>query len=544
MVDNILSSGSKSGANTSAIAADPKQVSFFTALLIMVSALAVSRIVLATVGVIKGKIANRIGSSLTFDLRSKLVRKLQTLAVSYYDKHQAGSLMSRVAYDSEVLHGLVQQVTGGFLLQIVQLVGVGMMLLWLNPKLTFYTLIPVPLVIGGTWFYWRRVYPKYYRYWDSSSKQSQALSSMLAGIRVVKAFGQEDREYKRFEKASNYLRGTRLWVEESAANYSAWMQLIFSMGGLIVWYVGGRDVIGNTMTLGELIAFLTYLGMFYAPLGGLSQFTTWLTSFLTGSKRVMELLDAPVTVKEPDNAVPITENFKGEITFDNVTFGYDRHMPVIKGISMTVKPGEMVGVVGRSGSGKTTLVNLLGRFYDVDEGHVLLDGVDIRKYSLKDLRRKIGIVLQESYLFRGTIWDNLCYGAPEINVEQGLFAAKSAAAHDFIMRTPFGYETQLGEHGSGLSGGEKQRLSLGRALLYDPQILVLDEATSNIDAEAERGIQEALERLTKGRTTIAIAHRLSTLRNADRICVFERGKLTKKARISRCSKRTAPTLVW
>jgi ABC-type multidrug transport system ATPase subunit len=313
-------------------------------------------------------------------------------------------------------------------------------------------------------------------------------------------------------------------VEESSANYSAIMQFVFSLGGLIVWYVGGRDVIAAHMSLGELIAFLAYLAMFYAPLGALSQFTTWLTSFLTGVKRVVELLDTPLAVQESEHPVsPGTA--RGEITFDEVTFGYDRHTPVIKGISFRVAPGEMIGVVGRSGSGKTTLVNLLSRFYEVDSGCVAIDGVDIRDYALSDLRKRVGIVLQDSYLFRGMIWDNLCYGKPEVEIRRGLSAAKAAAAHDFILRSPLGYETVLGEHGAGLSGGERQRLSLARAILYDPPILILDEATSSVDTEAERSIQEALERLTKGRTVIAIAHRLSTLRNSDRILVFERGKL-------------------
>ncbi|MCA9189962.1 MAG: DUF1854 domain-containing protein, partial [Planctomycetales bacterium] len=469
----------------------------------------------------------RIGATLTAELRGRLVQRLQQLAVSYYDRHQVGSLMSRVAYDSEVLHGLVHQITAGFLLQIVQLIGVGIMLLVINTKLAIFTLIPVPLVIGSSWFFWRKIYPRYYRYWDAASKQVAALSSMLGGIRVVKAFAQEPREYDRFYRASQYHRSSRLWVEESTATYSAWMQIVFSLGGLIVWYVGGRDVIGQSMTLGSLIAFLAYLAMFYAPLATLSNFTTWLTSFLTGAKRVLELLDTPIAVNEP--AEPVAPGpARGAIEFDNVHFGYDPHQPVLKGISFTVRPGEMVGIVGRSGSGKTTLVNLLGRFYDADDGHVRVDGHDVREYASNDLRKRIGIVFQETYLFRGTIWDNLCYGQPAATVEQGLAAAKAARAHDFVLRSPLGYDTPLGERGAGLSGGEKQRLSLARALLFDPPILVLDEATSNIDTEAERMIQEALVQLTAGRTTIAIAHRLSTLRNADRILVFDRGHLAEE----------------
>ena len=497
---------------------------FKTALLMIVLALAGSRVLLSIVGVFKGQLATIIGTGLTSTLRSEMVRKLQSLAIVYYDRHQVGSMLGRVAHDSEAMHGLMHQLTGGFLLQIAQLIGVGAMLLWINPKLAMFTLIPVPLVILGTSIFWRKVYPRYYRLWDASSKQITVLSGMLSGIRVVKAFAQEEREYQRFAKTSDELRNWRLWVENANAWYSATMSIVFSLGGLIVWYVGGRDVIGSSMSLGELIAFLAYLGMFYAPLSALSNFTSWLTSFLTGSKRVLELLDTPLTVTETSNPIP-WKDVRGEICFDDVSFGYDRNQPVLKNVSFHVQPGEMIGIVGRSGSGKSTMVNLLGRFYDIQEGRITVDGIDLRDLASHELRERLGIVFQESFMFRGTIWRNLSYGRPQATPEQGLVAAKAAGAHDFICRQQLGYETLLGEHGAGLSGGEKQRLSIARTLLYDPKILVLDEATSNIDAEAEKSIQDALKVLIRGRTTIAIAHRLSTLRNADRIFVFDQGRM-------------------
>ncbi len=517
MVDNIL------GPQASLTGSQ----SVTTALLVVVLSLAGSRMILSVVGVIKGRLATVIGTALTSTLREQMVQKLQRLAVVYYDRHQVGSTLSRVAHDSEVLHGLMHQLTGGFLLQIVQLFGVGAMLLWLNPKLAMYTLIPVPLVFLGSWIFWKKVYPRHYRLWDASSKQMSVLNGMLSGIRVVKALAQEDREYKRFANASEQLRTWRVWVDNTNAWYSAAMQLVFSLGGLIVWYVGGRDVIGHDMTLGQLMAFLAYLAMFYAPLSALSNFTTWMTSFLSGSKRVLELLDMPLTIPETADPTPWA-NPQGAIRFDQVAFGYDPNQPVLKDISFDVRPGEMVGIVGRSGSGKTTMVNLLSRFYDVQDGRITIDGIDIRKLSTQELREHVGIVFQESFLFRGTIWKNLSYGCPTATIERGLEAARAAGAHDFICRTQLGYETLLGERGAGLSGGEKQRLSIARTLLYNPRILVLDEATSNIDAESEKSIQEALEVLIRGRTTIAIAHRLSTLRNADRILVFDRGQLVEQ----------------
>ncbi len=519
MIDYVLASHVTPAGDTTTPLPD-----FKTALLLVVLAFAGSRILLSIVGVIKGQLATTIGTGLTSTLRSQMVRKLQSLAIVYYDRHQVGSLLSHVAHDSEVMHGLMHQLTGGFLLQIAQLIGVGIMLVWINPKLAMYTLIPVPLVFLGTWIFWQKVYPRYYRLWDASAKQMSVLSGMLSGIRVVKAFAQEDREYQRFSRSSEQLRDWRLWVEKTNAWYSATMGLVFSLGGLIVWYVGGRDVIGGSMTLGELIAFLAYLAMFYAPLGALSNFTSWLTSFLTGSKRVLELLDTPLTVLDAQQPQAWHQP-RGEIVFENVSFGYDRNQPVIKNVSFEVAAGEMIGIVGRSGSGKSTMVNLLGRFYDVQEGRILVDGIDLRNLSVKDLRDQLGIVFQESFLFRGTIWRNLSFGRPQSTIQEGLAAAKAAGAHDFTCRQQLGYETLLGEHGAGLSGGEKQRLSIARTLLYDPKILVLDEATSNIDAEAEKSIQDALQVLIQNRTTIAIAHRLSTLRNADRILVFDRGEL-------------------
>jgi ATP-binding cassette subfamily B protein len=496
-------------------------------LLAIVGSLTATRLVLAVVNAFKGSLANRVGTALTSDLRAQLVERLQKLWVDYYDRQPVGVLMSRVAHDTEALYGLIHQFTGGFLMQILQLAGVGVMLFTLNAKLALWTLIPMPFVLYGSWFFWRYVYPKYYRYWDSASKQAAALAGMLGGIRVVKAFAQERREYERICTTSDTLRQSRLEVEVSASTFSAVMQLVFSLGGLIVWFVGGRDVLQGQMTLGSLMAFLAYLTMFYTPLSTLAQLTTWLTSFLTAGQRVFELLDTPIRISEP--AAPIKlPRMRGGIRFENVTFGYDRHHPVLKDFNLTIRPGEMVGVVGRSGSGKTTLVNLISRFYDVDAGRVTLDGQDVRQLGREDLCRHVGVVLQEPFLFRGIVWENLVYGQPGASPEQALTAARAANAHDFILRLPFGYESLLGERGAGLSGGERQRLSIARTLLYDPRILILDEATSSVDTESEKAIQDALAVLTRGRTTLAIAHRLSTLRNADRILVMDHGKLVEQ----------------
>lgn len=514
LVDHVLQVGG-SGGRTGELMAT---------LLVIVGSLAGTRLLLAFVNTFKGVLANRVGTAMTSDLRARMVDRLQKLSVDYYDRQPVGVLMSRVAHDTEALYGFVHQFTSGFLLQILQVLGVGVMLFTLNAKLALWTLIPMPLVLYGSWFFWRYVYPKYYRYWDAASKQAGALAGMLSGIRVVKAFAQENREFERFRATSNSLQQSRLGVELSSSTFSAMMQLIFSLGGLIVWFVGGRDVLGGGMTLGALMAFLAYLSMFYAPLTTLAQLTTWLTSFLTASQRVFELLDTPDRIREPERPAKLPR-MRGRIRFENVTFGYDRNHPVLKNFDLEIRPGERVGVVGRSGSGKTTIVNLISRFYDVDAGRVTIDGKDVRELGREDLRSQVGVVLQEPFLFRGTVWENLLYGRPHATPEEALTASKGANAHDFIMRLPLGYDTPLGERGAGLSGGEKQRLSIARSLLYDPRILILDEATSSVDTESEKAIQDALAVLTCGRTSIAIAHRLSTLRDCDRILVMDHGKL-------------------
>ena len=517
LVDDVLKIGQSAAS----------QPNLLTALFGLVAVLAFIRVVSALMAGLKGVVCARVGAGLTEDLRTKLVRKLNQLSVGYYDKHQTGVLTNRVVHDTEAMHSLITHLTGGFAMQILQTLAVGAMLFWINPKLAFYMLLPTPLVIGGSWYFWRKIFPRYHRFWDSSGKQAGVLNGMLSGIRVVKAFGQEDREFARFENWSNRLRDARAGVESSAAVFQGMMQLIFALGGLIVWYVGGLDVLGGKMTLGALMAFLAYLAMFYTPLSNIAQLTSWLGSFATASQRIFELLDTPVQVAEAQQPVRLP-NMQGRIKFDNVTFGYDRLRPILKNVSFEIAPGEMVGIVGRSGSGKSTTVNLISRFYDADEGTVSIDGVDVRQIAREDHTRQVGVVLQEPFLFRGTTFENLVYGRPEAKPESVITAARAAHAHEFILKSPLAYESSVGERGAGMSGGERQRLSIARAMLYDPKVLILDEATSSVDTESEKAIQDALKSFIKGRTTIAIAHRLSTLRHANRIMVFDGGRLVEE----------------
>jgi len=483
---------------------------------------------------INGRLSSYVSTQITSDMREMVLSRLTRLSVDYYDRHSVGQLISRAGHDTAAFGGFVRQMTQGYLAQVLVLVVAGAMLFSISWKLALWTLLPAPLVILASTFYWRRVYPRYFRRWDAQSRLMGSLNSILSGIRVVKAFGQEPHEQRRYQRSSRYVRDSARRVEYATSLFNPAMGLLFSLGGPIVWYVGGRDIINaadvppdKQLTLGDLMAFMGYMGMFYGPLTLLTQLTDWFTEFMTGAQRTFEILDTSPEIVQSEHPARIP-TVEGSIRFENVTFGYHRHEPVLKNVSFEVRPGEHLGIVGKSGSGKTTLVNLIARFYDTDEGRVLIDGTDVQDLDPDDLRRAVGVVLQEPFLFRGTIYANVIYGRRDAAPEEVMAASKAANAHKFIMRHPLGYDTYIGERGSGLSGGERQRISIARAILYNPRILILDEATSNVDTESEQLIQEALVRVTAGRTTIAIAHRLSTLKNSDRILVVDKGQIVEQ----------------
>jgi len=349
------------------------------------------------------------------------------------------------------------------------------------------------------------------------------LNESLSGIRVVKAFAKEDHEYQKFAKRSNELRDAAAHADMTWYTAFGLMSFCTSMGLVIHWTVGGYFLYTNRLTLGQFWMINAYLGLVYGPLQWFAQVNNWFSRAMAGAERIFEIMDM---TPEPVEAGGRTERVAGAVEFEGVRFGYDKSNPVIKGVSFKVEPGEMIGLVGKSGAGKSTTINLISRFYEPDAGRILVDGVDYREYDLRGYREQIGIVLQEPFLFHGTVAENICYGNPDASLDEIMEAAKAANAHDFILGKPDGYDTLVGERGSRLSGGEKQRISIARAILHNPRILILDEATSSVDVETERAIQEAISHLIKGRTTFAIAHRLSTLRNADRLVVLDNGEIS------------------
>ncbi len=471
-----------------------------------------------------------IGTRVVFDLRAQLYHQLQYLSLSYYDKRQTGAVMSRVSHDTGELRRFIVDAVPWTIIAVFQLVGVTARMFSKSMMLTLLVLLPVPVLVVATKLLLPRLFTFWRRFFERRSRLNAVLNDSLSGIRVVKAFGQEDTEIDRFGVRSADMRDSGYNLERWFATVMPILGLISLSGGLIIYYFGGRSVIqgrldpsAGYLTIGDFVEFTLLVPMLRRPVEMLLRMSHMITHAVTSAERVFEIIDTEPDVQDDPDPVDIGE-LQGRIEFRDVTFGYVPHKPVLHDINLVVAPGEMVGLVGRSGAGKSTMINLICRFYDADDGQVLIDDVDIRKIRLKDLHGQIGVVLQETFLFSGTIAENVAYGKPDASRFEIIKATKAANAHDFIVAFPDGYDTQVGERGSRLSGGEKQRIAIARAILNDPKILILDEATSAVDTETERQIQEALERLTASRTTVAIAHRLSTLRNARRLLVLDHGK--------------------
>ena len=489
---------------------------------LFVMALATVRLIMWAGDIGTRYFSRRLGFRAIADLRNDLYEQFQILPLRFYDRRRIGSLISRMTNDSDRLEAYMLDDMPYVLSNTLTFFGILGMLFLTSWELTLLICIPIPLIVyAGS-----RIWARMMRYWNSwGAKWSRLYSQLnesITGIRVVKAFAQEDRESKQFDENNNAVRDVSVVGERNWFVFFTVTNFLMSCGVFMVWYYGGRQVLQERLTLGELMLFVSYMWMMYQPLRWFGDCYNFMMRAFAGAKRIFEVIDHQPEPFDNRNAIRLPK-IVGRITFKNAQFGYDPGKPVLKGIDLDVKPGEMIGLVGKSGAGKSTLINLICRFYDLDRGTVEVDGHNMTDVNLRDLRSQIGMVHQEPFLFDGTMTENIAYGKQDATLDEVVRAAMAAEAHEFIVNKPDGYDMRVGERGNRLSGGEKQRLSIARAILHDPRILILDEATSSLDTQTERKIQIAISRLVEGRTTFAIAHRLSTLRSANRLVVLDEG---------------------
>ncbi|MCS7220237.1 MAG: ABC transporter ATP-binding protein [Anaerolineae bacterium] len=478
-----------------------------------------------------------LGERFILDLRVRLYDHLQRLSLGFFERTSTGELMSRVSND---VNALEQFITHGVILTAVdflRLVGASVVLLALDWRLALVVLATVPAIAIGLRRFNQRSRPIYRRVRDRLGDINARLQDDLAGIRVVQAFGQEDAELERFRRVSEGYYHERVRAIRTWSTFFPALDFVSALSGAAMLGVGAAMVVAGQMSLGTLVAFLSYVQSFYDPIRRLTEVDNTFQQAIAAGERIFELMDEVPGIQDAPDAVEL-ENVRGEVVFEDVHFHYGDGNEVLHDIDFRIAPGEVVALVGPSGAGKTSIANLLCRFYDPAHGRILIDGHDLRKIRLRSLRRHIAVVLQDTFLFNGTVRENLIYGKPDATEEEMIAAAKTAYAHEFIMSLPNGYDTEIGERGMKLSGGQRQRLALARAILTNPRILILDEATSSVDAEAEYLIQQALEETLKGRTALVIAHRLSTIRNADKIIALENGRIREighhRELLSRC----------
>ena len=477
----------------------------------------------ALFSIIRSVLMVKTGNKIVVRVREAVYAKVQQLSLAGITRHTAGDLITRITNDTKVMRDFVVDTTVDLIQMLLLFVSVVGVLFAMDWVLTLMILIPMPLVMLIFYACRRRMNLLYRKQWQSESAVNTLLHDVFSGIRVVKVFGTEKREEERFDKAA------RRVADISQKNETTWNLLmplanfLMGIGEYAVLLFVGAKVIEGEMTLGALSQFLTYVGMLYGPIRWAAFIPRRLTHAMTSMAKIFELLDEEPDIRDLPEACE--DEICGNIEFDNVSFGYNDYEYVLKNISLRIENGEMIGVVGRSGVGKSTMINLIMRLYDVNRGVLRIDGRDIRDYSQHALRDRIGVVLQETYLFKGTIYSNIAYARPGCGFEDVLRASRLANAHQFVMKQPDAYDSIVGEQGHTLSGGERQRVAIARAVLRDPRILILDEATAALDTETEKLIQDAVNSLTQGRTTIAIAHRLSTLRNATRLVVLEKGSI-------------------
>ena len=470
------------------------------------------------------RINNHFEQNVIFDMRREVFGKLQRLPVNYFDKRSSGDLMTRVVEDINNVERVLIDGTEQGTVAILCIGGISGILFYTNPFLAAVALSPLPLLAAGALWYTLTAHRRYRRQREAASAMNALLMDDLQGIRQIKAYGRQDHEDARFADRANALRKGNLGIMRAWANYNPAMNFFAALGIVLVLWFGGQEVMADNMTTGELVGFLFYLMLFYEPVARLHGLNQMLQSARAAGERVFDILDHDIE-RDEARKTELSEPVKGEVIYKDVGFEYEPGRPILKNISLHAKPGAMIALVGPTGAGKSTLVNLLPAFYEISSGHVTIDGQSVGDTSLASLRQHIAIVSQEPFLFNGTIRENIQYGKLDAIEEELITAAKAANCHEFITALPEGYDARVGERGVKLSVGEKQRVSVARALLADAPLLILDEATASVDTATERLIQEALEHLMEGRTSFVIAHRLSTIRKANQILVLKNGEI-------------------
>ena len=490
----------------------------------LVGVLVILQLLSTLLTIIYGRANSKFANEVVYDLKTDVFSSMQRLSIKYFTDKETGALMTRVNSDAEEVQWFMLDGVPYLIVNIMKLIGIAVIMMIIKPSITLLILIPVPFIVLFFYKYMPVFHKMYSKSFRKRSDMTSRMNDSFTAVRVVKAFGKEETENKSFAVSSRGFSDVQAEIQTKAGTVFPFVGLAMWSGSLFIYILGGIMIMTGKMEFGTLTSFVGYVGMIYGPLEWMTNTVQKLTAALNSANRIFEIIDAKSIITEAEEA-KVIEDFKGEITFENVNFSYVPNRPVLKDISFKVAPGEHIGIVGPSGAGKSTLINLVARLYDTDSGVIKFDGIDIRELSLKWLHDQVGTVLQDTYLFTGTVFDNIAYTKPDATPDEVIEAAKMADAHDFIMKMDDGYDTWIGTGGKGLSGGERQRLSLARAILKKPKILILDEATSAVDTQTELHIQKALQALSQGRTTFNIAHRLSTLRNADRLIVIENGNL-------------------
>ncbi len=468
-----------------------------------------------------------IGQKVLYKMREDIFHKLQQLSLRFFDRNETGDLMSRLTNDTDAINRTLNNGLAQFIGNIIFLLGVLVSMLLLNWRLALVSMAVLPLMFLSMLFFTRRAREAARKSRRELGRVSTELESSISGVRVVQAFGREERSIDRFRRVNAANRDANVETQTVTAAFAPTLDIFGTIGVALVLGAGGVLYSRNLVTVGVIFAFLNYVRRFFQPVRAIGLLSTQVQISIAAAERIFDLLDEPIEIADAPDALPL-EQAQGHIRFEEVHFAYEEEKPVLRGISFEVEPGQTLAIVGPTGAGKTTIVNLLMRFYDVDEGRILLDGHDIRRLRLDDLRRQFGMVLQDTFLFSTTVMENIRYGRLEASDEEVIEAAKIAGADAFIRRLPQGYETKLGERGASLSQGQRQLIAIARAILADPRILILDEATSNVDTRTERLIQRALEHLMAERTSVVIAHRLSTIRNADQVIVLRQGQIIER----------------